>query len=300
MAVCPGTPASVPSSVEARRTVTAPNFEGIGLAEITGDKCNTVQFNGNFAVDDSGAVGPKYYVQVVNTALAVYDKVGNRLAGPIATTTFWANQPDCAPSSSPRLPPGTPFPDSVVIYDRHADRWVISRPGGAFAAGLCLAVSVTSDPTGRYYQYAFAINTEANGLANLVGDYPKIGTWPEFYLATALPNTLYCGVGNTVSAFDRAAMLAGDRSPGYVTFFVPAPVPGDYSPIEPFCQSPPGTIFPGAHTHMLPADLDGKKLPPAGAPGYIVQLQDENWGFPAGRVKSTKFTLIGQTLHRRP
>src|SRR5262249_19739015 len=144
MAVCPRTPASVPSSVEARRTLTAPNVEGIGLAEIAGDNCNSAQLQ--IADDDSGAVGPKHYVQVVNTALAVYDKAGNRLAGPIATSTFWANQPDCAGL----------FSDSVVIYDRHADRWVISRPALASAAGLCLAVSVTSDPTGRYYQYAFA------------------------------------------------------------------------------------------------------------------------------------------------
>jgi len=234
MAVCPGTPASVPSSGEARRTLTAPNFEGIGLAEIAGDKCNIAQIQ--IADDDSGAVGPKHYVQVVNTALAVYDKAGNRLAGPIATPTFWANQPDCFLG-------GATVSDSVVIYDRHADRWVISRPGVASGGGLCLAVSVTSDPTGRYYQYAFAINTEANGLANIVSDYPKISTWPEFYLATAIPNRIYCGVGNTVSAFDRAAMLAGDRAPGYVTFFVPAPVPGD--------SSPDCNIFPGAHTPIV-------------------------------------------------
>jgi len=271
MAVCPGTPASVPSSVEARRTLTAPNFEGIGLAEIAGDNCNMAQQQ--IADDDSGAVGPKHYVQVVNISLAVYDKAGNRLAGPIATSTFWANQPDCFLG-------GVTISDSLVIYDRHADRWVISRPGVAGGPdGLCLAVSVTSDPTGRYYQYAFAINTEANGLANLPSDYPKISTWPEFYLATALPNRIYCGVGDTVSAFDRAAMLAGDRAPGYVTFFVPAPVPGDDSPD---CVIPPFFV---AHTHMLPADLDGKQLPPAGAPGYIVQVQDENWGFPAGRLQ---------------
>jgi hypothetical protein len=270
MAVCPGTPASVPSSA---RTLKVPQFEGIGLAEIAGDNCNIqVLGTGPWADDDSGAVGPKHYVQVVNTALAVYDKAGNRLAGPIATSTFWANQPDCAPQHS----------DSVVTYDRHADRWVVSRAAFASGTGLCLAVSMTSDPTGRYYQYAFAIDTEANGLANLFADYAKISTWPEFYLATAIPNRIYCGVGNTVSAFDRAAMLAGDRAPGYVSFFVPPPVPGDAS-LDCRTARPP---VPGvAHTHMLPADLDGKKLPPAGAPGYIVQVQDENWGFPAGRLQ---------------
>jgi len=41
MDVCPGTSASVPSRVEARRTLTVPELEGIGLAEIAGDNCNS-------------------------------------------------------------------------------------------------------------------------------------------------------------------------------------------------------------------------------------------------------------------
>ena len=255
--------------------------------------------------DDSGAVGRHHYVQVVNTSLAVFDRKGNPLAGPISTTTFWSNQPDCG---------GQLFTDSVVIYDRHADRWVISRPGGPMGADLCLAISQTSDPAGPYDQYAFEVNNQANGLAAFFNDYPKIGAWPkavaeigghaeiddqaEFddqqdgehqsgggsYLATADPNKIFCGLGNTISAFDRAAMLAGDSAPAFVAFFVPGPVPGS---ITPDCN--PGPSIP--RTHMLPADLDGKKLPPADAPGYIVQVQDEHLGFPAGRLQVYEFAV---------
>jgi len=237
------------------------NFEGIGLEEINYGDCRYPDF---LASDDSGAVGPHHFVQVVNTSLAVYDKGGNRLVGPVSTVTFWSNQPDCAGR----------FTDSVVIYDRHADRWVISRIGGKDAESLCLAVSQTSDPAGAYNQYAFQVNNQDNGLEKLLNDYPKISAWPRSYLATANPDRIFTGRGNTISAFDRTAMLAGTSAPAFVTFFVPAPMPVN------------GVV---AHTHMLPADLDGEKLPPADAPGYIAQVQDEHLGFPAGRLQLYEF-----------
>jgi hypothetical protein len=266
MAVCPGTTVPASSTAEGSLPPTVLEFEGINLAEITGDDC---KLSDNVsASDDSGAVGPHHFVQVVNLALAVYDKAGTRLAGPVATTTFWANQPDCGGNQM--------WSDSVVIYDRHADRWVISRPGGLpNGSDLCLAVSQTSDPTGRYDQYAFEVNNTDNGLSGFFNDYAKISAWPGSYFATADPNKIFSGRGNTVSAFDRAAMLHGDSAPGYVTFFVPAPTPAS------------GV----AHSHMLPADLDGKKSPPAAAPGYIVQVQDANWGFPAGRLQVYEFDV---------
>jgi hypothetical protein len=264
MTVCPAATVPAPSTVEAGPPPTILEFEGIDLAEITGGGCSLTEE----ASDDSGAVGPHHFVQVVNVALAVYDKIGNRLAGPVATTTFWANQPDCGGNQV--------WTDSVVIYDRHADRWVISRPGGLpHGADLCLAVSQTSDPTGPYDEYAFAVNNTDNKLDGFFNDYPKIAAWRGSYFATADPDKIFSGRGNTISAFDRAAMLRGDKAPGYVTFFVPAPVPAT------------GV----AHSHMLPADLDGKKSPAADAPGYIVQVQDSNWGFPAGRLQVYEFDV---------
>jgi hypothetical protein len=273
-----------PLSARVTASVFAPiRFEGIDRVAISSDSCNGIPMMKPFITsDDSGAVGRFHYVQVVNSALAVYDKVGNRLAGPIATTTFWANQPDCGGNQV--------WSDSIVIYDRHADRWVISRPRGP---DLCLAVSQTSDPTGTYDQYDFKVNNETNGLAAYFNDYPKISSWTNSYFATANPNFLYCGLGNTISAFDRSAMLTGDPKPAFVTFFVPGPKPGDTMP---GCDPAP----PIPRTHMLPADLDGETLPPAPeaiatflgggeAPGYIVQVQDEHLGFPAGRLQVYEF-----------
>src|SRR5207244_2474450 len=195
----------------------------------------------------------------------VYDKSGNLLAGPVSCTTFWENQPDCGQIC------GT---DSVVRFDRYANRWVIGFPGwGLNGDGLCMAVSQTSDPTGPYDQYAFEVNSIANGLFGFFNDYPKISVFPDAYYATGDPNRIFTGLGNTISAFERAAMLAGNETPQSVTFFVPAP------------RSP----FQVTHSHMLAADLDGTRLPPRDTPEYVVQVQDSNLGFPADRLQVYEF-----------
>ena len=239
------------------------SFEGLHLGQLH-NGCS--YFPAVAASDDSGAVGFDNYVQVVNGAIAVYDKSGDVLAGPISETTFWANQPDCAGIYT--------FGDAVVRFDRYANRWIISSPGaGPFAQDLCMAVSQTSDPTGRYDQYAFGVNNIANGLFGFLNDYPKPSVFRDAYYATGDPNRIFTGIGNTISAFERGAMLTGDPMPQFVTFFVPAP----RSPLQ------------ITHSHMLAADLDGWRLPPSNTPEYVVQVQDSNLGFPAGRLQVYEF-----------
>ena len=219
-----------------------------------------------YASDDSGAVGFDHYVQFVNTAIVVYDKSGNVLAGPVSTTTFWQSQPDCGG-------PTQIWSDAVVRFDRYANRWVVSRPGGPYGQDLCMAVSQTSDPTGRYDQYAFEVNNTTNQLAGLFNDYPKISVFTDAYYATADPNKIFSGLGNTISAFERTAMLAGNPDPKFVTFFVPAP------------RNPLQTT----RSHMLAADLEGTRLPLRDTPEYVVQVQDSHLGFPAGRLQVYEF-----------
>jgi hypothetical protein len=244
------------------------SFEGLHVGELVHGNCS----RSGVASDDSGAVGFDRYVQVVNTAIAVYDKQGNMLAGPVSSTRFWEDQPDCGGFV------GDYATDAVVRFDRYANRWIISVPGwglkgGNLGDGLCVAVSQTSDPTGRYDQYAFEINNIANGLFGFFNDYPKISVFPDAYYATGDPNKIFSGLGNTISAFERTAMLTGDPAPRSVTFFVPAP------------RSP----FQITHSHMLAADLDGRRLPPSHTPEYVVQVQDSNLGFPAGRLQVYEF-----------
>jgi hypothetical protein len=237
-----------------------PNFDGLHVSDLLGDDCSI----DDFASDDSGAVGFDHYVQVVNTAMAIYDKSGNLVAGPISGETFWHDQPDCGGTQN--------WSDAVVRFDRYANRWVISRPGaGRNGNDLCMAVSKTSDPTGQYDQYAFEVNNTENHLEKFFNDYPKIAVFSDAYYATADPNKIFSGLGNTISAFERDSMLAGNPTPEFVTFFVPAPQ------------------TPFTHSHMLAADLEGTTLPPGGSPEYIVQVQDDTLGFPADRLQVYEF-----------
>ena len=69
----------------------------------------------------------------------------------------------------------------------------------------CVAVSVTGDPTGAYYRYAFDYGDE-------FPDYPKMSVWPDGYYVTynifggADENTF---LGARTCALQRSSMLQG-------------------------------------------------------------------------------------------
>ena len=189
--------------------------------------------------DTNGEVGATQYVQMVNEGYQVFDKTtGASILGPNSIGSIWTGMGGVCQTSGQG--------DPVVVYDQIANRWLISQ----FANGLhdeCIAVSTTNDATGTYNRYDFHL-----GSSNLF-DYPKIGVWPDgYYMSMNLFNssgTAY--FGPQVFAFDRAAMIAGNTAT-MITF--PAL----------------GATFPP----ILPADLDGSTLPPAGAPNSFVLLPD--------------------------
>jgi hypothetical protein len=142
--------------------------------------------------DTTGAVGPANYVQMVNGAMSIFDKNGNKLAGPTAPGTLWQGQNNACENNGSG--------DPIVRYDRPANRWLVSQ--FAFANKdtppwfECIAISQTANPQGAYYTYSYDISDK-------FPDYPKIGVWPDAY---------YMGTNETpyaAYAFDRNAMLAG-------------------------------------------------------------------------------------------
>src|SRR5919106_186517 len=48
------------------------------------------QPTGTLPPDTVGDVGPKHYIQMVNTAFAIYDKNGNLLVGPTPINALWS------------------------------------------------------------------------------------------------------------------------------------------------------------------------------------------------------------------
>jgi len=193
--------------------------------------------------DTNGAVGKTQYVEMVNDALQVFDKLtGTSLLGPISIASIWTG------FGGPCYTRGKG--DPIVVYDRLADRWVISQfaqPAGATEAqDECIAVSQTGDATGAWYRYDFHLTFR-------FPDYPKFGVWPDgYYMSANIFRTDPLrdpAVGAKPFVFDRAKMLVGDPTATL--------------------QTTKGVISPDL---LLPSDLDGVIPPPAGAPNFFVAV----------------------------
>ena len=215
--------------------------------------------------DPNGDVGPNHIVVMSNLHFQIYNKTGTSLFGPFANNTLWAGFGGACQTSNSG--------DPVVLYDQLADRWLLSQfTAGAAPFLNCVAISQTSDPTGAYFRYAFMTGTTGANFP----DYPKYGVWPDAYyistrefLGAAGP---FQGVG--AYALNRAQMLVGNPTPQVISFLV-APVGGGFN------------VGDG----LLPADLDGSTLPPAGSPEFFLGSQDNNGpnGAPTDALNLYKF-----------
>ncbi len=234
---------------------TLANFAGISFAS----------GGGGWPPDTNGDVGPNHYIQSVNTSIAIFNKTtGAALVGPISFNAFFDGT-------------GTPcdnnnYGDPVVVYDRDADRWLITDfaiPGPFYE---CLAISKTGDPvSGGWWFYAIPISNTA------LNDYPKVGVWPDAYYITfnmfIQPNDDWGGVD--VWALERDAMLAGN--PVQTVSFNLGPETGY------------GSLLPA---HAL-------STPPLGTPNYLASVEPldklQIWEFAVDWTTLSNSTLTGPT-----
>lgn len=190
-------------------------------------------FSPNSAPPDTTlAVGDTQVVQWVNSDFAVFDKAtGAMIYGPIDGNALWNGFGGGCQINNDG--------DPMIQWDQIAHRWVFAQFSVTTTPYLyCLAVSTTADATGTYNRYAFSYGT-------IFPDYAKMGIWPDAYYVSF---NMFAG-GTTFSgarecAFDRSRMLAG-LSATQICF-----------------------QFPTYIASIVPADLDGTTLPPAGAPNY--------------------------------
>lgn len=202
--------------------------------------------------DTTGDVGPNHYVQWVNLRYSIYTLTrgaGNEITAfnlvsgfPKQGNVVWQGFGGrCQTDNSG---------DPIVQYDQLADRWVLTQ----FAVGgtpftQCVAVSTTPDPTGTYHRYAFSYSRDFN-------DYPKMGVWPDAYYITY--NMFKNGAtfrGNKVCAFERAQMLVG-------------------GPARQACAN-----TSTSHHSLVPADLEGSTLPPAGSRNFLLSITTSSMNF---------------------
>lgn len=218
--------------------------------------------NGVLPPDPSGAIGPNHFVQAVNLSFAVFSRTGATLYGPANTNTIWSGFGGPCQSTNNG--------DPIVLYDRAADRFLISQfalpnyPSGPFYE--CIAVSAGADPTLGWNRYAFLIsNTKMN-------DYPKLAVWPDGYYMSvnqfAQSTLSWAGAGAVV--FERERMLDPTKGTPRMIYFDLFSVNSNLG-------------------GMLPSDWDGAAEPPLGAPNVFAEIDDNSWGYSGDQIWLWKF-----------
>ena len=265
------------------------SFDGLGVG-FSGPQGTTTLRNPS---DNTLAVGPDHIVQIVNTRMAIFTKKGKQfdttgrvLYGPGETrNVFKGFGGGCEARNNG---------DAVARYDQLADRWLIvmpifsrlpvrpddpvapkagdpaspsvlgqpgqpgqavrlyeppppppesaSRPAqrprppadsGLFA--MCYALSVGPDPFGPYYRYEF--------VRPLYPDYPRPAVWSDgYYVPTSTGDDV---IQKHACVVDRTKMLKGESATEQ-------------------CVVIDDVNF------LNNADLDGKQLPPSGAPNIMM------------------------------
>jgi hypothetical protein len=228
---------------------TLANFEGLSQQ----DNFDELGFRVN-PPDPNGAVGPNHFVEMVNLTFGVFDKTGNMLLGPTPIGTLWTgfSVPDCTDEEG----------DPVVLYDRLEDRWILSQFAIRDPYYNCVAVSMTGDPTGAYFRYAFITNEPGTG-EHAFPDYPKYGNWKKSYVLTSRDFGDDGSYGISVYALEKNKMIAGNPNARAVHFFLDSAVVGL------------NLVGDG----LLPADFDGTRLPADSATIPIVGTQDDGAGY---------------------
>jgi hypothetical protein len=264
------------------------NFDGLGVG-FKGPQGTAILRNPS---DNSLAVGQDHIFQIVNTRMAIFSKKGKQFTttgevvyGPVRTNTIFKGFGGACE--------GTNNGDAVVRYDQLADRWLVvmptfrrgpprsdqpkpgrdgdpaqpsvpgrtDQPGSAAPLfkptpelaqppqprgqptptplsgpySMCYAVSTSSDPLGSYYRYEF--------LRALFPDYPRPAVWPDgYYIPTSTGDEV---IQKHACVVEREKMLRGETA-------------------REQCVIIDGVNF------LNNADLDGRNLPPKGAPNIMM------------------------------
>ena len=324
--------AAIEQRAQGRRAAPAivASFAGLG-ADFVGPQGNTVLHNPS---DNSLAVGPDHIVQIVNSRMAIFTKRGSRypttgvaLYGPVETSNVFKGFGGACETHNNG--------DAVARYDQLANRWLIvmpifsrlplranepteptaaegavkslardSQPGSAAelyqpphaeptvlpsedqprrpggqrppaekgSYAMCYAVSTSPDPLGSYYRYEF--------VRPLFPDYPRPAVWPDgYYVPTSTGDAV---IQKHACVADRAKMLKGEDATEQ-------------------CVIVDNVNF------LNNADLDGKQLPPKGAPNIVMaaggtqlkkSMEDDGiyvWKFHVDWADASKTRLDGPT-----
>lgn len=299
------------------------SFDGLGNG-FTGPQGRAVVRNPS---DNTLAVGRDHIVQIVNTRMAIFSRAGSRfdstgrvLYGPVAANMVFRGAGGACESrvsgdavarydqladrwllvlpifqrsawhaDDPRAPrdgepavasrpvragqpgPAVPLHVPAAVIDSVATRAPASRDSGAYA--MCYAVSATSDPLGAWYRYEF--------VRPLFPDYPRPAIWPDgYYVPSSTGDEV---IEKHACVVDRARMLRGEAASEQCVVIADV-------------------------NFLNNVDLDGTRLPPAGAPNIMLaaggtqlrgKLQDSvllAWTFHVDWTDITQTRITGPTM----
>jgi hypothetical protein len=186
--------------------------------------------------DTNMSVGDTQVVQWVNESFGVFDKTtGALVSGPTAGNAFWAGFGGSCQTQNDG--------DIEIRYDQLAQRWVAGQLVFESTPYMyCIAVSTTDNALGTYNRYAIS-------FGNNLDDYPKVGVWPDgYYLGVNIFTNGEFYSGPEMCAMNRTAMLAGQAMTAQC-----------------FQKTTENSL-------LLPSDVDGQTLPPAGEPNFDIAL----------------------------
>jgi hypothetical protein len=235
---------------------TVTTFEGVDASQLAHQQID---------FDPNGAVGTKQYMEWVNVAYQAYDKT---TFAPVWATPQVGNLPwrtnlmaNCYNLSG----------DGLIMFDRVASRWIIAAHGmpGGGQYYYCVAISNTDDLTSStlsWYTYEFpltpVLGTNSRGHAYFP-DWPKWGTWADgYYVSFDLldADNKYLPIGVVACVLDRTNMLTGSTTNPTQCFSDPNPIPTS------------GSLY--LKHSLIPADVEGTVLPPAGRDEFMVSIQN--------------------------
>ena len=250
----------------------APTQSFAGMSK--NDACTGGNCGSGWPPDTNGDVGPNHYIQAVNSSYAIYSKSGTRLAA-FTEDQLWNNTvPPCFGDSQG---------DPVVLYDRLADRWILTHFAFSSSTGpffQCIAVSKTGDPVGGgWYLYGVRMDPGGAGLppVGYLNDYSKFGVWHDclYVGANAFEGNTFRGV--VYGTFSRSDMYAGSAL-RYALGFLPFPA--------------------NAVAGMFPANDLGRppNAVPPGTPNYFVSESIVDFSFHVRRMTAGPNCGAGGTL----
>ncbi|MCG9910533.1 MAG: T9SS type A sorting domain-containing protein [Flavobacteriales bacterium] len=191
--------------------------------------------------DPSGDVSTQHYIQAINASGGSTYRIINKNTGVDVLAS--------ANMSSIGGPTG--LGDPIVLYDRAADRWMLSQFSST-QNRLIVYYSQTNNPQGSYYVYTFTCPS--------FPDYPKYAIWPtqDAIIVSTNEGT------NAVYAIRRSPMLTG----GATTFLrtTTAKLSGfGFTSITPV--NPQGAGIPINQKPMFARHRDTEVHNPIGTPG---------------------------------